>query len=110
MSHRLVYVIMNFPVGGRPYVETIFKANQFLTKLFTEIQNEGSYLSKPNLERLDINFPCDPRYKMFAYNMPMDFMKYTPEPTGYSYTDYMREKYLEKLDKKNEAAAPPKLE
>ena len=111
MSHRrLVYVIMNFPVGGHPYVEEIMKANPYLTSLYRSIAEDNSYLRKHDLERLGILFPAGPRYKMFAYHMPTDFMTTENEPTGRRYTDYMRERYLEEFGKKKDAADPPKLE
>lgn len=109
-SRRLVYVIMNFPVGGRPYVDAIFKANQFLTKLYAETQEKDAYLSKRDLERLGIRFPAGPRYKLFAYELPEDFMTRKDEPTGYTYTDYLRMKALLGEEHLKEGANPPKLE
>ena len=110
MSRRLVYVIMNFPVGGRPYVDAIFKANEYLTKLYEETQEKGTYISKRDLERLYIHFPAGPRYKIFAYEMSEDFMTRKDEPTGYTYTDYLRMKALLGEEPPKEGANPPKLE
>ena len=109
-SRRLVYVIMNFPVGGLPYVDAIFKANQFLTKLYAETQEENAYLSKRDLERLGIHFPPGPRYKIFGYYLPDDFMTRKDEPTGYTYTDYLHMKSLLGEEPPKEGANPPKLE
>ena len=107
-TRRLVYVIMNFPVGGRPYVDKIVKANPYLTMMFGKTVAENSFMSKHDLERLGIFFPAGPRYKMFPYEMPEDFMTRENEPTGPSYTDYLRIKSLlgEELPKVADPSKP----
>ena len=97
-------------------MQKLFKANSFLTDVYYENldTNDHSYLSKHTLERLHIHFPSGPRYKMFAYEMPTDFMTHENEPTGRTYTDMMKGKYLQKLQGGTNAitvtaANPPKL-
>jgi hypothetical protein len=93
-SRRLVYVLLNTPVGGRPYVEKIYKATPYLTEMYNANVNE--YLSKRDLERIKVfPLPCGPRFKLFPYDMPTDFMTRWTEPTGPDIIDRMRDEYIQ---------------
>jgi hypothetical protein len=100
---RLVYVLMNFPVGCLGYVEDIYIANKYITKMYEE--NIDNYLSKRDLERLgNARIPCGPRFKLFPYEMKEDFFKtsrYDEKRGGPDIIDRMREEYLKNF--KNES-------
>lgn len=95
---RLVYVLINSPVGSKPYVDKIFKANPFITAMYTA--NKGECLSKRDLERLRVRFPCGPRYQLLPYELPLDFFSRNNEPAGPDIIDRAHQEYIEQLKAK----------
>ena len=85
---------MNFPVGGKAYIHKIYKANPFLERIYTTAEAEGSYIGKRDLERMRIHFPAGPRYKMFHYNLPVDFFECRTEPSGPDIIDACHAAYI----------------
>lgn len=98
MSKRLVYIIVNTPVGRPQYVQTILKANPYLTKMF-EV-NHDQHLSKRDCERIGIMPACGPRYKMLAYEMWEDFFTHNTEPSGPDFIDLVTARYIKEQEEK----------
>jgi hypothetical protein len=106
MSKRLIYVLINSPAGGRIYVDTIFKANPYITKMYEE--NIDTYLSKRNLERLNIfPFPSGPRFKLLPYDIDTHFFTTDFEPSGPDVFDLAKERYLREIQSKLDKKDPP---
>ena len=98
MSKRLVYVVVNTPVGMPQYVAKILKANPYLTKMYEE--NRDQNLSKRNCERLGIMPAGGPRYKMLPYSMWEDFFTHNTEPSGPDLFDIVNERYRKEQEEK----------
>lgn len=98
IGKRLVYVIVNTPVGRPQYVQTILKANPYLAKMFEE--NRDQHLSKRDCERLGIMPMPGPRYKMLPYSIWEDFFTKNMEPSGPDFTDRMTAKYIKEQEEK----------
>ena len=97
-AKRLVYIVVNTPVGMPQYVAKILKANPYLTKMYEE--NRDQYLSKRNCERLGIMPACGPRYKMLPYEMWDSFMTDDNEPSGPDLFDIVNERYRKEQEEK----------
>jgi hypothetical protein len=98
-TKRLVYVLINSPVGARMYVEKIFKANPFLTKMYNE--NKGETLSKRDLERLHVHFSSGPRYTLLPFELNTNFFTSNSEPNGPDIIDRMHAEYIQRLREKD---------
>lgn len=90
---RHVFVLVNSPVGSELYVETILKANPYITKMYESNRNE--FLSKRNLERLGVfPIPCDARFKLLPFDMYDDFFTTDHERDGPDFFDICHEQYM----------------
>ncbi len=98
-TKRLVYVLVNSPVGTRMYVEKIFKANSFITGMYNE--NKGETLSKRDLERLYVHFPAGPRYTLLPYELNTNFFTSNSEPNGPDIIDVVHTEYVQRLREKD---------
>ena len=78
------------PVGFSPYVDKIYKSNQYLETMFDRVK--GDTLAKRDLERLGIMFPAGPRYRMLPYELPEHFDTYSP--SGPDIIDIVHERYM----------------
>jgi hypothetical protein len=85
-AKRLVYVLVNSPVGGRRYVDAIYKANPFIEQM--AMTTGDNFLSKRNLERLGaVPFPSGPRFQLLPFELQEDFFTSENEPSGPDISD-----------------------
>ncbi len=93
-----IFVFLNFPVGGKPYVDKIYKSTPFLENIFS--LNKENYLKKRDLERLGIVFPAGPRYLMLPHELPRDFENYSP--SGPDIIDIVSDRYIKEQKEERE--------
>jgi hypothetical protein len=93
-SIRRVFVLVNSPVGSEMYIESIFKANPYITKMFDS--NKDQFISKRNLERLRVfPIPSGGRFKLLSFDICDDFFaKDTEHVGGPDIFDICHEQYM----------------
>ena len=90
---KLIYVFLNLPVGGKPYIDTIYKSNAYLDSIYERVK--GEYIKKRDLERLGIIFPAGPRYIMLPYEINESFFTQHIEPCGPDIFDIRTAQFIE---------------
>ena len=100
MSKR-IFVFINFPTGLKPYVDKVYKSTPYLETIFN--RNEGSYVTKRDLERCGIMFPAGPRYLMLPHELPEHFEHYSP--SGPDLFDIAHEEYMKEQKEKRDSKA-----
>ncbi len=102
-ARKLVYVLVNTPVGLPQYVVNIFMANPYITKMFEE--NKGDTLRKRDIERLGEFPPCGARFRLLPYELRENFFTERTEPCGPDLFDIITARYLNKGDKEKKPLA-----
>jgi hypothetical protein len=103
-AKRLVYVLVNSPVGGRLYVEAIYKANPFIEQMAMTTGN--NFLSKRNLERLGaVPFPSGPRFQLLPFALREDFFTSESGPSGPDIIDVAHAENMQQVRAAAAAAA-----
>ena len=97
---RLVYVLLNSPVGSRPYVVNIFQANPYITAMF-EANKEGT-ISKRNIERLGEFPPCGARFQLLPYDLRENFFTERWERDGPDLFDRVHAIYMQEQAEKRQ--------
>jgi hypothetical protein len=97
---KRIFVFINMPVGGKAYVDKIYKSTPYLEQMFLEKYEDGSNMSKRDLERCGIMFPAGPRYQMLPYELRENFDKWSP--SGPDLFDIVHERYMAEQKKLRE--------